>query len=39
MDVSKQEYWNTGMLEIIFPPIVPLFHHSIIPGPFLHAPG
>jgi hypothetical protein len=28
LDVSKQEYWNTGILEIIFHPIVPLF-----PGP------
>ena len=35
MSVNKQEYWNTGMLEIIFLPIIPLFHHSIIPGSFM----
>jgi hypothetical protein len=30
MGVTKLEYWNTGMLEIISHPIIPLFHHSII---------
>jgi hypothetical protein len=32
-----QEYWNAGILSfsILFPirkPILPIFHHSIIPG-------
>ena len=33
MGVSKQEYWNTGMLEIIFHPhcsIIPPFHYSML---------